>query len=216
MPTARRGTLKVPRVARNLLSPLSCRSGACPSRAQFEASVGVRQAPRKTVIPSVARTSAPPSGLREENLLFVRDAGHAIGYSTESGGSAGRVEGFGVVAGFGGVTGLFADVGLLCDGAFATVKYLRIFSRRFGPIPRIARKSSTLLNAPYDLRICKILSAVTGPIPGTNWSSSEVAVFKLTGAAGGFFFAGSPGTIAQSAAKRRATRARQCRDITVL
>jgi hypothetical protein len=69
------------------------------------------------------------------------------------------------------------------------VRYLRIFSRRFGPMPRIALKSSTLLNAPYDLRICKIFSAVTGPMPGTNWSSSDVAVFKLTGAAGGFFFA---------------------------
>ncbi|HWT88405.1 MAG TPA: hypothetical protein VN454_06355, partial [Candidatus Angelobacter sp.] len=36
---------------------------------------------------------------------------------------------------------------------FATVRYLRIFSSRFGPMPLIARKSSTLLNAPYDLRI---------------------------------------------------------------
>ena len=51
---------------------------------------------------------------------------------------------------------------------FATVKYLRIFSRRFGPMPLIARKSSTLLNAQYDLRIFSILSAVAGPIPGTS------------------------------------------------
>jgi hypothetical protein len=29
-----------------------------------------------------------------------------------------------------------------------TVRYLRIFSSRFGPMPRTARKSSTLLNAP--------------------------------------------------------------------
>ena len=56
-------------------------------------------------------------------------------------------------------------------------------------MPRTARKSSTLLNAPYDLRICKIFSAVTGPIPGTCCSSSDVAVFRLIGAAGGFFFA---------------------------
>jgi hypothetical protein len=56
-------------------------------------------------------------------------------------------------------------------------------------MPRIASKSSTLLNAPYGFRICKILSAVAGPIPGTNCNSSEVAVFKLTGAAGGFFLA---------------------------
>jgi hypothetical protein len=48
-------------------------------------------------------------------------------------------------------------------------------------MPRIALKSSTLLNAPYDLRICTI--------PGTNCSSSDVAVFRLIGAAGGFFLA---------------------------
>jgi hypothetical protein len=99
-------------------------------------------------MPRVARTSAPPSGLREENPLFVSGAGRAASYSDGSGGSAGTVEGFGVVAGFGGVTGLFADAGLLCGAVLPTVKYLRIFSRRFGPIPGIARKSSTLLNAP--------------------------------------------------------------------
>ena len=32
--------------------------------------------------------------------------------------------------------------------AFPAVKYLRIFSRRFGPIPRMASKSSTLLKGP--------------------------------------------------------------------
>jgi len=42
------------------------------------------------------------------------------------------------------------------------VTYLRIFSMRFGPMPLIARKSSTLLNRPYDLRIFRILSAVGG------------------------------------------------------
>src|SRR5713226_5049089 len=71
---------------------------------------------------------------------------------------------------------------------FPATKYLRIFSRRFGPRPRIASKSSTLLKAPYDLRICKILSAVAGPMPGTCCSSSEVAVLMFTGCAGGFFF----------------------------
>src|SRR5881628_1663340 len=75
--------------------------------------------------------------------------------------------------------------------AFPTVRYLRILSRRFLPMPRMASKSSTLLNAPYDLRICKIFSAVAGPIPGTFWSSSEVAVFRFTGFSGGFFFAGN-------------------------
>jgi hypothetical protein len=51
--------------------------------------------------------------------------------------------------------------------ALPTVKYLRILSRRFWPRPRTASKSSTLLNGPYDLRICKIFCAVDGPIPGT-------------------------------------------------
>jgi hypothetical protein len=79
---------------------------------------------------------------------------------------------------------------LFLDGeAFPTVRYLRILSRRLGPRPRIASKSSTLLKAPYDLRICKIFSAVTGPIPGTVWSSSEEAVLMLTGFSGGFFLA---------------------------
>src|SRR5580692_3657573 len=74
---------------------------------------------------------------------------------------------------------------------FPTVRYLRIFSRRFGPSPRIASKSSTLLNEPYDLRICKILPAVTGPIPGTSCNASEFAVLMLIGCAGGFFFPAS-------------------------
>jgi hypothetical protein len=136
------------------------------------------QAPTKIVIPSVAR-----------NLLLASGAERHTNYKKQPGGSSGAVEGFGAGAGFTGVAGLFADAGLLCDAALPTVKYLRIFSRRFGPMPRMAVKSSTLLNAPYDLRICKILSAVTGPIPGTNCNSSEVAVFKLTGAGGGFLFA---------------------------
>ena len=72
---------------------------------------------------------------------------------------------------------------------FPATKYLRIFSSRFGPKPRIASKSSTLLNGPYDFRICKIFSAVAGPIPGTCCKSSDVAVFRFTGLAGGFFFA---------------------------
>jgi len=49
------------------------------------------------------------------------------------------------------------------------------------------------LNAPYDLRICNILSAVEGPIPGTSCNCSDVAVFKFTGAAGGFLFANVAG-----------------------
>jgi hypothetical protein len=146
--------------------------------------------------------------IKVRNLLFLAGAWDAANYSDGSGGSAGTVEGLGGVAGFGEVTGLFADAGLFCDAALPTVKYLRIFSSRFGPMPRTARKSSTLLNAPYDLRICKILSAVTGPIPGTCCSSSEVAVFKLMGASGGFFFAANADAIAIAQSKRRMTENR--------
>jgi hypothetical protein len=76
---------------------------------------------------------------------------------------------------------------------FPATKYLRIFSSRFGPSPRIASKSSTLLNAPYDLRICKIFSVVAGPISGTSCSSSDVAALIFTGVAAGFFLANAQG-----------------------
>jgi len=86
---------------------------------------------------------------------------------------------------------LECDPGLarFCGGAFPTVRYLRIFSMRFGPMPLIARRSSTLLNGPYDLRIFRILSAVEGPIPGTCCNSDAVAVFRFTGCNGGFLLA---------------------------
>jgi hypothetical protein len=73
-------------------------------------------------------------------------------YNLSAGFSAGGVDFADGVAGF-------------AAAGFPTVKYLRIFSKRFSPSPRIASKSSTLLNAPYDLRICKILSAVASLIP---------------------------------------------------
>jgi hypothetical protein len=44
-------------------------------------------------------------------------------------------------------------------------------------------------------------------MPGTNCSSSDVAVFKLTGAAGGFFFAGKLAASAHNTASRRTIRA---------
>ena len=79
----------------------------------------------------------------------------------------------------------------------------------------MASKSSTLLNAPYDLRICKIFSAVAGPIPGTCCNSSDVAVLMFTGLAGGFFFA--PGTacaqIKLMKRKRRENRNKENRQI---
>src|SRR5712691_309888 len=91
--------------------------------------------------------------------------------------------------------GDFVDGVVGFDAAgFPTVKYLRILSSRFAPSPRIASKSSTLLNGPYVLRICKILPAVAGPIPGTCCNSSDVAVLRFTGRAGGFFFAGRTAT----------------------
>ena len=79
--------------------------------------------------------------------------------------------------------------GFLVCGAFPTVKYFRIFSSLFGPIPLIASRSSTLLNAPYDFLIWSILSAVDGPIPGTCCNSAALAEFKLMGCVGGFFLA---------------------------
>ena len=78
---------------------------------------------------------------------------------------------------------------LPATAGFPTVKYLRILSRRLLPIPRIATRSSTLLNAPYDFRICRIFSAVAGPIPGTSCNSSDVAELRLMGLSGGFFVA---------------------------
>jgi hypothetical protein len=132
------------------------------------------------VIPSEAR-----------NLFFGSDAEVAASY------------GEGLVA----LAGLAPGSAFFCEVAFPTVKYLRIFSSRFGPIPRIARKSSTLLNGPYDLRICKIFSAVTGPIPGTSCNSSEFAVLILIGAGGGFFLAVNAGAAAQRIAAARNNRA---------
>ena len=110
----------------------------------------------------------------------ISSAARNLSYGLSGNFSAGGADFAGGVVGFAGT-------------GFPTVKYLRIFSRRFGPSPRIASKSSTLLNAPYDLRICKILSAVAGPMPGTSCNSSDVAVLMFTGFAGGFFLANTQG-----------------------
>jgi len=104
--------------------------------------------------------------------------------------------------------GIWFGRALLFGAGFPTVKYLRIFSRRFAPSPRIASKSSTLLNAPYDFRICRIFSAVAGPIPGTCCSSSEVAVLRSTGLAGGFFFPASADAEKIKPRKRKMERSR--------
>ncbi len=156
--------------------------------------------------------------LREESALSVSDyKGGSVGSS--SGGSvvAGAVafgSAFaGAALGFAQPEQAFAGVAC-CAPGFPMVKYLRIFSRRFGPRPRIASKSSTLLNAPYDLRICKILSAVAGPIPGTNCNCSEFAVLMLTGCAGGFFFpansAGEKSTAIMRTGRKNRAKRRRC------
>ena len=121
----------------------------------------------------------------------ISSAARNLSYGLSGGFSTGRAD-------FAGSAPLFAAAG------FPTVKYLRIFSRRFGPSPRIASKSSTLLNAPYDQRICKIFSAVAGPIPGTCCNSSDVAVLMFTGFADGFFLASAQGL--SSRQKIRGTR----------
>jgi hypothetical protein len=139
-----------------------------------------RHAPLPSVIPDKARTASFSRVLCAENLSYNLSGGFSVGGVDFADG----------VAGFG-------------AAGFPTVKYLRIFSRRFGPSPRIVSKSSTLLNTPYDLRICKILSAVAGPIPGTCCSSSDVAVLRFTGLAGGFFCPASTATARSSRQKER-------------
>src|SRR5277367_599887 len=171
------------------ISPLTCHSE------RSEESIFLRASGNP-----VAR-SERSFGLNRRESVFLKPRGQGARYG--SSGSSSSTAGF-VTGGFlavaaaavfgGGDTGFvtedFVTAAPDCFATtFATTKYFRILSSRFGPIPRTASKSSTLLNAPYDLRICKILSAVDGPIPGTCCNCSDVAVFKLTGAAGGFFFA---------------------------
>jgi hypothetical protein len=105
---------------------------------------------------------------------------------------------------------------LVC-GAFPTVRYFRILSSRFGPIPWIASRSSTLLNAPYDFRICRILSAAEGPMPGTCCNFAALAEFKLIGCVGGFFLARTASAqqrTVKNRSKKYARRQFPCNDIT--
>jgi hypothetical protein len=147
-----------------------------------------------------------------------------VNYHDKQGGSAG-VQGV-FCGGAGGPTGFFgvwtADVALGGGAAvrggsadLPATRYFRIFSSRLAPMPRIANKSSTVLNAPYDLRICKILSAVAGPIPGTNCNSSDVAVFKLIGAGGGFFLAATKRGTTHNVQSTRQIRAKDRQAIAV-
>jgi hypothetical protein len=168
--------------------------------------------PRETGLQPLRNCLVAARGIYEDTFKME------VIYYGKHGGSAEPVEGFGEAVAFadGAVAGfakarLLANAGFAAEAPLPTVRYLRIFSSRFGPMPRIASKSSTLLNAPYALRICRIFSAVAGPIPGTSCNCPDVAVFRLTGAAGGFFFAPKAAT-----AKKRAATARQIRaaDIT--
>jgi hypothetical protein len=59
------------------------------------------------------------------------------------------------------------------------------------------------LNAPYDFRICKIFSAVAGPMPGTCCNSSEVAVLMFTGLSGGFFVVAADAPIKRRKVKKK-------------
>ena len=74
-----------------------------------------------------------------------------------------------------------------------TVRYFLIFSRRFGPIPRMAIRSLTLLKAPSDLRICRIFAAVDGPMPGTSCSWGGVRGVDVDGLREWFFGGGGEG-----------------------
>jgi hypothetical protein len=56
------------------------------------------------------------------------------------------------------------------------------------------------------LRICRILSAVAGPMPGTCCSSSDVAELRLTGFRGGFFVVAEAPAANNRAAKTQPLR----------
>src|SRR5260370_39645168 len=58
------------------------------------------------------------------------------------------------------------QTGLLSAEDLLTVRYLRIFSRRFLPRPLMASRSSTLLKAPWDWRMSRIFSAGAGRSAG--------------------------------------------------
>ena len=76
--------------------------------------------------------------------------------------------------------GAFCAAGLI-------LRYGRIFSSRAFETPLIARRSSIFRKSPLFWRKLTIAFAVLGPIPGTCWSCSAVAVFRSIECAGGFF-----------------------------
>jgi len=87
-------------------------------------------------------------------------------------------------------------------GAFCaaglSVRYGRIFSSRAFETPLIASKSSIFRKGPLFWRKLTIALAVLGPIPGTCWSCSAVAVFRSIGCAGGFLVSARTSDAAKS------------------
>jgi hypothetical protein len=164
----------------------------------------------RAVIPSEARTASTPRVFCAENISYALSGGSSESSAVCKAAGCAEV----LIGDFpGGVLGFArpqhpAPGVTLLELVFPATRYLRIFSSRFGPSPRIASKSSTLLKAPYDLRICNILSAVAGPIPGTCCSSSEVAVLRITGVAAGFFLPASADAAKIKPRKRKEERSR--------
>ena len=144
-----------------------------------------RHAPSPSVIPGETRTASSPRVFCGENLS----------YSFSGGFSVGGVDFADGVAGF-------------PAASFPTVKYLRIFLRRFAPSPRIASKSTTLLKAPHDLRICKILSAVAGTISPHQLQFFRGRRIEFTGLAGCFFLPASTDAARIKPTKRKVQRSR--------
>ncbi len=193
-------------------------AGPLPRRAPSLSVIprGARPRPHRASFPSFISSEERPLSRRAPSPSVISSAARNLSYGLSGGSSASPAvrEAAGCVEVLtrdfaGGVLGFAqpehpAAGGAFLELAFPATKYLRIFSSRFGPSPRIASKSSTLLNAPYDLRICKIFPAVAGPIPGTSCSSSEVAALIFTGVAGGFFLANAHGQ--SSRQKIRGTR----------
>jgi hypothetical protein len=81
------------------------------------------------------------------------------------------------------------------------VRYGRIFSSRAFETPLIASRSSIFRKGPLFCRKFTIAFAVLGPIPGTCWSCSAVAVFRSIEWAGGFLVSAQISVAAKSNSK---------------
>jgi hypothetical protein len=144
----------------------------------------------------------PRAKLAGGPMEILTPEGASYSYGSSSSDAAGDGGAFCFVgdfcgSGLVGAPAVCGTLGCFLEGGLLTVRYLRIFSSFFGPMPLMARRSSTLLNAPYDLRVSRIFCAVEGPMPGTCCSSVAPAVLILTGCAGGFFLASAAGDSAR-------------------